>query len=120
LVCGYFTASPIVTVSPDLSPDPDNNNNNDDDEDELEVCNHILYTVITLAEDIRTGSTISQRLVEAYTWNSALVGIKIPSWATDFSDVFNRESFDSLPVKHRNPSVRHLALFCDFLGSVFI
>jgi hypothetical protein len=34
--------------------------------------------------------------VEAYTRNSAPAGTEVLSWAADFSDVFNRESFDSL------------------------
>jgi hypothetical protein len=79
----------------DVSLDPDNNgvNNNND---ELEEINCILYTVFTPAEEICAWSVVSQHLVEAYVWNSAPAGTKIPPWATDFLDIFNRESFDSL------------------------
>jgi hypothetical protein len=52
--------------------------------------------VFALVEEICAGSTISPRLVEAYAWNSAPAGTKLPLWAMDFSDVFNGESFDSL------------------------
>jgi hypothetical protein len=38
-------------------------------------------------------------VAEAYTWNSVPTGTDVPPWATDFSDVFNKESFDSLPEK---------------------
>jgi hypothetical protein len=78
---------------PDLSPDPDN------DDDELEEGDHILYTMIALAEEIRAGSTVLQHLAEAYIRNSAPARTKILSWAADFSDIFNRESFDSLPER---------------------
>jgi hypothetical protein len=46
-----------------------------------------------------TRSTVLQHLAEAYTQNSAPAGTEVPSWAIDFSDVFNRESFDSLPER---------------------
>jgi hypothetical protein len=52
---------------PDLSPDL----NNDDNEDKLKEGDHILYTVFAPVEEIHAGSTVSQRLVEAYTQNSA-------------------------------------------------
>jgi hypothetical protein len=81
---------------PDLSLDSDDD---DDDEDKLEEGDHILYTVFTLVEEIRAGSTVSQHLAEAYTQNSALAGTEVLSWATDFSDIFNRESFNSLPER---------------------
>jgi hypothetical protein len=78
---------------PDLSLDSDND---DDNEDELEEGDCILYTMFAPVGEIRAGSTVSQRLVEAYTRNSAPAGTEVLSWAADFSDVFNRESFDSL------------------------
>jgi hypothetical protein len=74
----------------DLSPDPDNDN---DGGDELD---HVLYTVFALAEKICAGSTVSQCLAEAFAWNSAPAGTSVPSWAEDFSDIFNKESFNSL------------------------
>jgi hypothetical protein len=55
--------------------------------------------VFTPIEEIRAGSTVSQRLAEAYARNSAPAGTNVPPWATDFSDIFNKESFDSLPEK---------------------
>jgi hypothetical protein len=53
--------------------------------------------VFTPVKEIRTGSTVSQRLVEAHARNSAPAGTEVPPWAVDFSDIFARESFDSLP-----------------------
>jgi hypothetical protein len=50
-------------------------------------------------EEIHAGSTVWQCLTEAYAWNSAPAGTEVPPWATDFLDVFNRESFDSLPER---------------------
>jgi hypothetical protein len=79
---------------PDLTPDSEDDG---DDDDELEEGNHILYTVFATAEEIRMGGTVSQCLTEAHTRNSAPAGTEVPPWATDFSDVFTRESFDSLP-----------------------
>jgi hypothetical protein len=58
---------------------------------------YILYTVFTPAEEICTGSTISQRLAEAHTRNSTPARMEVLPWAADFSDVFAQESFDSLP-----------------------
>jgi hypothetical protein len=78
---------------PDLSPNSDDDN---DDEDELEEGGCILYTVFAPVEEICAGSTVSQHLMEAYVQNSAPAGTEVPFWAVDFSDVFNRESFDSL------------------------
>jgi hypothetical protein len=77
---------------PDLTPDSEG----DDDDDELEEGDHILYTVFAPAKEICMGSTVSQRLAEAHAQNSALARTAVPPWATDFSDVFARESFDSL------------------------
>jgi hypothetical protein len=71
----------------------------DDEEDNLEEGDRILYTVFAPVEEIRAGSTISQHLVEAYTRNSAHAGTDVPPWAADFSDVFNKEFFDSMPEK---------------------
>jgi hypothetical protein len=81
---------------PELFPDSEDNN---DEEDELKEGDHILYTVFVPVEEICTGSTISQCLAEAYTWNSVPTGTGVPPWAADFSDIFNKESFNSLPEK---------------------
>jgi hypothetical protein len=81
---------------PELCPDSEDD---DDEEDDLEEGDRILYTVFAPVEEIRAGSTVSQRLAEAYARNSAPAGTDVPSWAADFSDVFNKESFDSLPEK---------------------
>jgi hypothetical protein len=40
-----------------------------------------------------------QRRIEAYARNSTPARTEILSWAADFSDVFNRESFESLPER---------------------
>ena len=40
---------------------------------------------------------VSQRLAKAYARNSAPVNRDLPKWVADFDNVFNRESFDSLP-----------------------
>jgi hypothetical protein len=77
---------------PDLTPDSED----DDDDDKLEEGDHILYTMFTPVKEIRAGSTVSQHLAEAYTWNSVPARTEVSPWATDFSDVFNRESFDSV------------------------
>jgi hypothetical protein len=63
----------------------------DDDKDKLEEGDRILYTVFTPVEEIRAGSTASQRLAEAHTWNSTLSRTEVLPWAADFSDIFNRE-----------------------------
>jgi hypothetical protein len=81
---------------PELCPDSEDD---DDEENDLEEGDRILYTVFAPIEKIRASSTVSQRLAEAYAWNSAPAGTDVPPWAADFSDVFNKESFDSLPEK---------------------
>jgi hypothetical protein len=81
---------------PELFLDSEDDN---DEEDKLEEGDHILYTVFTPIGGIRAGSTVSQRLAEAYTQNSATTGTDVPPWAVDFLDVFNKESFNSLPEK---------------------
>jgi hypothetical protein len=81
---------------PELCPDSEDD---DAEENDLEEGDRILYTVFTPVEEIRAGSTVSQRLAEAYARNSAPAGTNVPSWAADFSDVFSKESFDSLPEK---------------------
>jgi hypothetical protein len=53
---------------PELCPDSEDN---DDKEDNLKEGDCILYTVFAPVEEIRTGSTVSQHLVEAYARNSA-------------------------------------------------
>jgi hypothetical protein len=60
---------------------------------------HPFHTVITPAEEICAGSTVSQHLAEAYMRNSAPARTKILSWAADFSDIINRVSFGSLPER---------------------
>jgi hypothetical protein len=80
----------------ELFPDSEDD---DDEEDELEEGDRILCTVLAPIEEIRAGSTVLQCLVEAYAQNSVPVETGVPSWAADFSDVFNKESFDSLPEK---------------------
>jgi hypothetical protein len=75
---------------------------NDDEEDDLEEGDRILYTVFTPIEEIHAGSTISQRLAEAYAQNSVPAGTNVLSCAADFSDVFNKESFKaSVGPRHR-------------------
>jgi hypothetical protein len=81
---------------PELCPDSEDD---DDEEDDLEEGDRIPYTVFAPVEEIRTGSTVSQHLAEAYTRNSAPAGTDVPPWAADFSDVFSKESFDSLLEK---------------------
>jgi hypothetical protein len=44
--------------------------------------------------------------------------LKQANWHDRLSEFF-RTKWD-VPVKHRNKSARHLVLFCDFLGPVFI
>jgi hypothetical protein len=41
----------------------------------------------------------SRSTAEAYTWNSVPAGTGVLLWAADFSDLLNKESFDSLPEK---------------------
>jgi hypothetical protein len=53
--------------------------------------------MFALAKEIHARSTISQCLAKAFAWNSALAGTSVQLWAEDFSDVFNKESFNSLP-----------------------
>jgi hypothetical protein len=79
----------------DLCPDSDSDDDNDN-KDELKEGDHILYTVFAPVEEIHAGSTVSQHLVEAHMQNSVLAGTLVPPWAVDFSDIFNKESFDSL------------------------
>jgi hypothetical protein len=78
---------------PELCPDSEDD---DDEEDDLKEGDRILYTVFAPVEEIRAGSTVSQCLAEAYARNSARAGTDVPPWAADFSDVFNKDSFDSL------------------------
>jgi hypothetical protein len=81
---------------PELCPDSEDNN---DEEDDLKEGDRILYTVFAPVEEIRAGSNVPQCLAEAYARNSAPAGTDVPPWAADFSDVFNKESFNSLPEK---------------------
>jgi hypothetical protein len=81
---------------PELCPDSEDD---DDKEDNLKEGDRILYTVFAPVKEIRAGSTVSQCLAEAYTRNSVRARTDVPPWAADFSDVFNKESFNSLPEK---------------------
>jgi hypothetical protein len=77
---------------PGLSLDSDDDSDNKDE----------LEEVFAPVEEIRagsTGSTILQCLAEAHARNSMPARTKVLPWAADFSDVFNRESFDSLPER---------------------
>src|ERR1700761_4335984 len=42
---------------------------------------------------------VLQRLTEAFAQNSAPLSTEIPEWAQEFSDVFSKEPFDSLPER---------------------
>src|SRR5271156_462067 len=48
-------------------------------------------------EDIRASSTISTRLAEAFKANSEANAPPIPDYLKEFSDVFSKKSFDTLP-----------------------
>jgi hypothetical protein len=96
-----LTPSICAIDLPELFPDSEDN---DDEEDKLEEGDCILYTVFAPIKEIRAGSTVSQRLAEAYAWNSVPAGTGVPPWAAAFSDVFNKESFDSLPETPTNPN----------------
>jgi hypothetical protein len=79
---------------PGLEPD------NDDDEDEpLEDGDRLFYTCIIPLENIRASTTVSQRLAEAFARNSAPQDARLPDWICDFQDVFNKDSFDTLPER---------------------
>jgi hypothetical protein len=88
--------NPADNDLPELCPDSEDD---DDEEDDLKEGDRILYTVFAPVEEIRAGSTVSQRLAEAYARNSAPARTDVPSWAADFSDVFNKDSFNSLLEK---------------------
>ena len=68
----------------------------------VEDGDRIFYTQFQpppTPEYIRAGATVSQRLAEAFARNSAPPSTEIPGWAQEFSDVFSKESFDSLPER---------------------
>ena len=85
---------------PGLFPDPDCED--DDEDDPLEDGDRIFYTQFRPpppSEDVRASTTVSQRLAEAFARNSAPPSKDIPDWAREYSDVFSKESFDSLPER---------------------
>jgi hypothetical protein len=47
--------------------------------------------------DIRASSTISQPLAEAFKTNSAMFAPPIPDYLGEFTSVFSKDSFDTLP-----------------------
>jgi len=47
--------------------------------------------------DVRTSSTISQRLAEAFKANSIANSSPIPEYLKEFTSVFSKDSFDTLP-----------------------
>jgi hypothetical protein len=48
-------------------------------------------------EDICASSTISTHLAEAFKANSEANAPSIPEYLKEFSDIFSKESFDTLP-----------------------
>jgi hypothetical protein len=83
---------------PDLVDVHNNNNNNI----EIEEGNHIFMATIHLKDThhfLCSLSTILQWLAEAFTKNSGQTSFQdsMPESLHDFKDVFNKESFDSLP-----------------------
>ena len=81
---------------PDLEPD----NDPDDNEDEpLEQGDRVFYTCLAPPENIRATATVSQRLAEAFARNHAPQEASLPDWMREFEDVFNKDSFDTLPER---------------------
>jgi RNase H-like domain found in reverse transcriptase/Reverse transcriptase (RNA-dependent DNA polymerase)/Integrase zinc binding domain/Chromo (CHRromatin Organisation MOdifier) domain len=66
-----------------------------------------IFTAHILPEDqhhfIRATGTVSQRLAEAFSRNSGETSFRdsVPASLHDFEDIFNKESFDSLPQRRR-------------------
>jgi hypothetical protein len=78
---------------------PDSEDDSDDEDNPIEDGDRIFYTRFGPSEDIRATSTVSQRLAEAHAKNSGPPPTEVPDWIREFEDVFNRESFDSLPER---------------------
>lgn len=76
---------------------------NDDDEDDADVVQEgdpVFMTCIRDAEEVCATSTTSQRLAEAFGWNSApprTFRDGVPPQFHNFEDVFAKELFDALP-----------------------
>jgi len=66
-----------------------------------------IFTAHILPEDqhhfIRAMATVSQRLAEAFNKNSTTASFRdtVPESLHDFEDIFNKESFDSLPERRQ-------------------
>jgi hypothetical protein len=78
-------------LQPDLESTP---------EEQLEEGDQIWATgLLPEPKHIWASSTISQRLAEAFKWNSQLMDYEkhIPPHLCDFQSVFSKESFDDLP-----------------------
>ena len=74
-----------------------NEYSNADPEDQMSEGDRLLFTLVLLwSEEIQASHTTSQRLAEAYL---KTVGTKtqILKHLQDFSNVFSKVSFDSLP-----------------------
>ena len=71
----------------------------EDNLDDYKQGDRIFATVIRQSEDIRVTGNFSQRLAEAHLQKSALKDHSdaILPYLQQFSDVFAKESFDSLP-----------------------
>jgi hypothetical protein len=66
-----------------------------------------IFTAHIFPEDqshfIRATATVSQRLAEAFSKNSETISFRdtVPESLHDFEDIFNKESFDSLPERRK-------------------
>ena len=71
----------------------------EDNPDDYEQGDRIFATVIRQSKDIKATGNFSQQLVEAHLWKSAPKDHSdaIPPYLRQFSDMFAKESFDSLP-----------------------
>jgi len=99
LRAGPFLAICAIDTEDRLEDDGDDDDLgdfDDGDDDPLEEGDRILYTRFSASEDLRATSTVSQRLAEAHSRNSAAGKDELPDWMRDFEDVFNRTQFDSL------------------------
>jgi len=85
---------------PNLCADDDSADNDDSVDIPLEDGNHILVTSLPLEEEfIRTSSTTSQRLAEAFHKNTKPKTFcdSVLTHLHDFEDVFAKSSFNALP-----------------------
>jgi len=100
---GPFPAPDVGDASGDLSDLPDLSEDCESDEKGDDNCiedgDRILYTRFLPEQDIRAGSTVSQRLAEVHARNSRPPDSELPDWAKEFSDVFAEEAFDALPQR---------------------